>query len=65
MSISEKQSVEIVNVAPKKAWTTTNQRNLDFCLPIDNTNSTKVNTFFAQVITPDNAASILTPTVSN
>ena len=59
---SEGQTVEIVNVAPKKAWTTTNQRNLDFCLPIDDSTKSKVDTFFAQVITPDNAASILYPT---
>lgn len=56
---SEGQSVEVVNVAPKKAWTTTNQRNLDFCLPIDNDNANLVDTFFEQVVTPDNAATIL------
>jgi len=58
---SEGQSVEIGFVAPKKAWTTTGKRNLDFVLPITSANSDKVTTFFAQVITPDNAATILTP----
>lgn len=60
---SEGQSVEVVNVAPKKAFTTTGKRNLDFKLPIDENNKSKVETFFAQVITPDNAATILYPTV--
>lgn len=59
---SEGQSVEIVNVAPKKAWTTTGKRNLDFVLPIDENNKSKVETFFGQVITPDNAATVLYPT---
>ena len=56
---SEGQSVEIVNSAPKKAWTTTNERNLDFDLVIDDNNKEKVDTFFAQVVTPDNASTIL------
>ena len=61
---SEGQSVEIVNVAPKKAWTTTGKRNLDFDLPISDDMAaadvaTLVNTFFTQVVTPDNASTIL------
>lgn len=56
---SEGQSVEIVNVAPKKAWSKTAKRNLDFVLPIDETNADKVETFFAQVVTPDNASEVL------
>lgn len=56
---SEGQSVEIVNVAPKKAWTKTNKRNLDFDLPIDETNADLVEKFFAQVVTPDNAEQVL------
>ena len=56
---SEGQSVEIVNVAPKKAWTSTGKRNLDFVLAVDENNANKVNTFFAQVVTPDNASEIL------
>lgn len=56
---SEGQSVEIVNVAPKKAWNKTAKRNLDFVLPIDETNADKVETFFAQVVTPDNASEVL------
>lgn len=56
---SEGQSVEIAFVAPKKPWTETGKRNLDFVLPIDDTNKAKVETFFAQVVTPDNAATVL------
>ena len=63
---SEGQSIEIVNLAPKKAWTTTGKRNLDFDLiiPDDMAASdiaTLVSTFFTQVVTPDNAATILNP----
>lgn len=61
---SEGQSVEIVNVAPKKAWTQTGKRNLDFDLVIPDDMaatdvSTLVTTFFTQVVTPDNASTIL------
>lgn len=61
---SEGQSIEIVNVAPKKAWTTTGKRNLDFDLPIDEDMAatdvaTLVNKFFTQVVTPDNATEVL------
>ena len=56
---SEGQSVEVQSFAPKKAWTTTNERNIDIALPIDSTNIAKVDTFFAQVVTPDNIATIM------
>lgn len=56
---SEGQSIEVVNVAPPKAWETTNGRELDFVLPIDDNNASMVDTFFAQVVTPDNAATVL------
>lgn len=61
---SEGQSIEIVNVAPKKAWETTGKRNLDFDLVINDEMTatdvaTLLTTFFAQVVTPDNAATIL------
>ncbi len=61
---SEGQSIEIVNVAPKKAWTSTGKRNLDFDLPIPDDMAatdvaTLVSTFFTQVVTPDNASTIL------
>ena len=58
---SEGQSIEIVNVAPIKPFTTTNERNLDFVMPINDNNKSKIDTFFAQVVTPDNASSVLTP----
>lgn len=56
---SEGQSVEIVNVAPKKAWTETGKRNLDFVLPVGADDSALVTKFFAQVVTPDNAETVL------
>lgn len=56
---SEGQSIEIVNVAPKKAWTTTGNRELDFVLAVNENNADKVETFFAQVVTYDNASEIL------
>lgn len=56
---SEGQTVEIVNVAPKKAWTATGKRNLDFALPITTENQSMVETFFGTVVTPDNAATVL------
>ena len=58
---SEGQTVEVVNVAPKKAWTTTGKRNLDFALPITSANASMVNPFFGAVVTPDNAATVLIP----
>lgn len=56
---SEGQSVEISFVAPRKAFTTTGKRNLDFMLPITEANADKVDTFFEQVVTFDNASTIL------
>lgn len=59
---SEGQSVEISFVAPKKAFTTTNERNLDFVYPLSGTDTAStVTAFFAKVITPDNASSELAP----
>ena len=52
---SEGQSVEIVNVAPKKPFAKTGKRNLDFCMPIENADPALVEKFFTKVITPDNA----------
>ena len=56
---SEGQTIEITSFAPKKAWTTTGKRNLDLDLPIDSTNVAMVDKFFAQVVTPDNAETVL------
>lgn len=61
---SQGQTIEISNIAPKKAWSTTGKRNLDFDLVIpDDMAATDVaalvETFFTQVVTPDNAATIL------
>lgn len=62
---SEGQTVEVVNVAPKKAWTTTGKRNLDFALPITSGNTAMVDLFFSAVITPDNAETILIPAAAS
>lgn len=56
---SEGQSVEVVSVAPKKAWEKTGKRELDASYPIDATNQSLVDKFFAQVVTPDNADEVL------
>ena len=61
---SQGQSIEIVNIAPKKAWTTTGRRELDFDLlvPDETTASeaaTLLETFFEQVVTLDNASTVL------
>lgn len=56
---SEGQSVEVEFVAPKHKFTTTNKRNLDVALALDSASTLDVDTWFAQVITPDNIATIL------
>jgi phi13 family phage major tail protein len=57
---SEGQSVEISFVSPKKAFETTSERNPDFKFPLEGTgNEEVVEAFFEQVVTPDNAVSIL------
>lgn len=56
---SEGQSVEVVNVAPKKAWTATGKRNLDLKLPVNADNKEFVDDFFGQVVTPDNVNTVL------
>lgn len=60
---SEGQTIEFECVAPKKAWTSTGKRNLDIAIPIPATLSSSealemVETFFGQVVTPDNASTI-------
>lgn len=54
---SEGQTIEVEFTAPINKFTTTNQRNLDLLLPV--TNATDVATWFAQVVTPDNVATIM------
>ena len=58
---SEGQSVEFEGFNPKKAWTTTGSRNADIHIALDTSvdNSTLVGKWFAQVVTPDNAATVL------
>lgn len=56
---SEGQSVEIINHAPKLAFSTTGKRQLSLMLPITDANKAMADTWFAQVVTPDNIASVL------
>lgn len=56
---SEGQSIEVQSFAPKKAWSTTSERNVDISLPIDSTNVAKVDDWFAQVVTPDNITTVM------
>lgn len=55
---SEGQTITITNNAPSKAFSKTGEKNLDFTLPIEEAGD--VEKFFAQVVTPDNAETVLT-----
>lgn len=59
---SEGQEVNITFGAPDKAWTKTNNSELDFAMPITDTNKALVEKWFAKVITPDNAETELKTT---
>lgn len=52
---SEGQEVNITFAAPDVAWTKTGKTELDFAMPITDTNKAVVAKWFAKVITPDNA----------
>lgn len=54
---SEGQTIEITFTAPLNKFTTTNKRNLDISMPVGE--STKVDKWFEQVVTPDNIASVM------
>lgn len=58
---SEGQSVEFEGFNPKKAWTSTNKRECDIHIALDSSvdNSTLVTKWFTQVVTPDNASTVL------
>lgn len=58
---SEGQSVEFEGFNPKKAWTTTNKRECDIHISLNTSvdNSTLVTKWFTQVVTPDNASTVL------
>lgn len=58
---SEGQTIEFEGYNPKKEWTATGKRESDFKLPLDTSvdNSSLVSTFFSQVVTPDNASTVL------
>lgn len=52
---SEGQEANITFSAPDVAWTKTGKTELDFAMPITDTNKALVEKWFAEVITPDNA----------
>ena len=54
---SEGQTIEVAFTAPINKFTTTGERNLDMLLPV--TTGTDVDTWFSQVVTPDNVATIM------
>lgn len=55
---SEGQEVNITFHAPDVAWTKTSKTELDFAMPITETNKALVEKWFATVVTPDNAETI-------
>ena len=52
---SEGQEVNITFAAPDLPWVKTGKTELDFAMPINDTNKAVVAKWFAKVITPDNA----------
>lgn len=56
---SEGQEVNVTFSAPDKAWTKTGKNELDFAMPITDTNEALVDKWFATVVTPDNAETAL------
>ena len=52
---SEGQEVNVTFSAPDKAWTKTNNTELDISMPITEENKALVEKWFEKVITPDNA----------
>ena len=59
---SEGQEINVTFSAPDKAWTKTSKNELDFAMPITDTNKVLVDKWFAKVITPDNAETELKTT---
>jgi len=56
---SEGQEVNVTFHAPDVAWEKTGNTELDFSMPINDTNKAIVEKWFAEVITPDNAETAL------
>jgi hypothetical protein len=56
---SEGQEIQVTFGAPDKAWTKTTKNELDFSMPITDTNKAVVDKWFTQVVTPDNAETVL------
>lgn len=56
---SEGQEVNVTFSAPDKAWTKTGNNELDMAMPITEANKALVDKWFAQVVTPDNAETVL------
>lgn len=57
---SEGQEVNVTFSAPDAPWAKTGDNDLDFTMPITETNKALVDKWFAKVITPDNAETELT-----
>lgn len=56
---SEGQEVNVTFAAPDKAWTKTSNNELDMAFMITTENAALVEKWFAQVVTPDNAETVL------
>lgn len=63
---SQGQEVSITTHAPDLPWAKTNDKELDFFMPVDeNTTAAEIDKFFAQVVTFDNAETVFTTTPAN
>ena len=56
---SEGQEIQVTFGAPDTAWTATSKNELDFSLPVTEANKAVVAKWFTQVVTPDNASTVL------
>ena len=64
---SEGQEVSVTFGSPDKAWAKTGQADLDICEALNSAtvDNAYVDNWFKQVVTPDNAANVLTGTTQN
>ena len=56
---SEGQEVNVTFHAPDAPWAKTGNNELDFTMPINSTNAALVEKWFSEVVTPDNAETVL------
>lgn len=62
---SEGQDVSVTVHAPDKEWTKTNNKELDFFMPVDaNVTASDIEKFFSQVVTYDNAETVFGTTTA-